>query len=301
MKKKLHSESVLTDRRDDWWHDDFLALMAERLDLSGHSSALDVGCGHGHWGRRLLPLLSPSAKLSGVDQEPKWIEQAVERAERLGISQRCDYRVGDALKLPYPDRSFTLVTCQTLLMHVAEPEAALREMLRVLTPGGRLLLGEPSNVASQFAADSVNRALTPGQVADIAYLLVGCSRGRASLGRGDDCIADVLPALLQRLGVNDIAAFLNDRSNVALPPYQPPVLALLKEEIGYVERGFWLWNRDDARLLFEAGTSEGSKFDAVYESFMRYTEIFKQQLDAGTLVRIGASFHFLITGTRPAA
>ncbi len=297
MKKNLHSEAVLSDRRDHWWHDDFLELLSKRLGLREQVTVLDIGCGHGHWGQRLLPLLSPSARLAGVDQEPKWVEHAAARAERLGISARCDYRVGDALHLPYPDHSFTLVTCQTVLMHVAEPEVALREMLRVVQPGGRLLLAEPSNQASHFSADTVSRALTPSQVAEVAYLLVACSRGRRRLGRGDDCMGDVLPSLLRQHGVEEISVFQNDRANVALPPYEEHVYAQLEEELSYVTSGFWLWNREDARLLFEAGDGDRAKFEAVYGSFLRRTEIFKRQVEERTYASVGASFHFVITGT----
>jgi len=295
---KRHSESVLSDRRDRWWNDDFLQLIAKRLSLHEHERVLDVGCGQGHWGQRLLPLFAADARLEGVDQESSWTELATARAERLGVGGRCSYRVGRADDLPYPDGSFTLVTCQTLLMHLRDPEVGLREMLRVLNPGGRLLLAEPSNVASQFSADTVQRALSPAEIADIAHLLIACSRGRAKLGRGDDCMADTLPSLLDRLHVQSIVGFQNDRASLLRPPYDEGEVAELEEQLSYVSRKFWLWDKDDARLLFDNGAGDTRRFEDLYASFLRQTEIFAQQVRDQTYTHHGASFHFLITGVK---
>ncbi len=196
MKTQRHSEAVLTDQRDQWWNGDFLVLLADRFGLRNCHGVLDVGCGHGHWGLRILPLLHPSARLEAVDQEPDWIEKAQERAKAFGLGARCRCRVSRAEQLPFSDSAFDLVTCQTLLMHVASPPSVLAEMVRVLRPGGRLLLSEPSNLPSEFMTDTVNRALSPQQMGDLAELFFACSRGRVALERGDDSVGDVLPGLL---------------------------------------------------------------------------------------------------------
>ena len=53
---------------------------------------------------------------------------------------------GDATEIPLPSESFDVVTCQTVLMHLAQPADALREMLRILRPGGLLVCVEPNNL-----------------------------------------------------------------------------------------------------------------------------------------------------------
>ena len=298
MTKKRHSEAVLSDLRDQWWGQDYLELVAKRLQLPHRQSVLDVGCGQGHWGQRLLPLMQDGAVLEGIDQERDWVSRAQERSRSLGLAERCHYCQGDATELPYEDESFDLVTCQTLLMHLADPMAALREMLRTLKPGGTLLLAEPSNTSNQFSTDTVNRTLSPADISEIANLLLSCSRGRASLGRGDDSIGDVLPVMLSRLGLQDIRSFQNDRTSDVLPPYSEVIRAQLDEETGHAKSGFWLWNKDDARSLYEAGGGEMTRFERGYSCFLRKSTIFEEQVQAETYARTGGGHHYLIVAEK---
>lgn len=290
-----HSEHVLSERRDAWWNQDYLELVATRLSLDKYQRVLDVGCGHGHWGQRLLPLLGADATLVGVDQERDWIELARGRSRARGLEARSDYQQADAAKLPFADGSFDLVTCQTLLMHVASSTDVLNEMRRVLASGGRLLLAEPSNLPNQFSTDTVQRALPPEDLSAVFYLFVCCSRGRAARGRGDDSIADVLPQQLADLGLHDVQVFQNECAHHVLPPYTDAMAAQLAEEVGYAERGFWLWDRDDAYQLYTAGGGAADRFEAAYAAFLRRSATFRAQVEASTYARTGGGHHYLIT------
>jgi ubiquinone/menaquinone biosynthesis C-methylase UbiE len=76
--------------------------------------------------------------VSGVDLSPAMLEFARRRAADLG--RAIDLRVGDAERLPYDDASFDTVVCALGLCAIPDARAAIREMRRVLVPGGRLLL-----------------------------------------------------------------------------------------------------------------------------------------------------------------
>ena len=132
------------DWRDSWWCDDFLAMMGKKWNLDAIQSVLDVGCGVGHWGQRLMRHLNTSTHLYGVDAEETWIEGAQKRALKLKLEKQTIYLVSHAETLPFEENSMDMVTCQTLLIHVADMKKVIQEMGRVLKPGGLFLFAEPN-------------------------------------------------------------------------------------------------------------------------------------------------------------
>jgi len=77
-----------------------------------------------------------NVRVTGIDREPNWVEHASKRAAARGLDGRFSFRQGEAERLPFPDDSFDLTTCQTVLIHLSDPGAAIAEMLRVTKPGG---------------------------------------------------------------------------------------------------------------------------------------------------------------------
>ncbi len=298
MSKAPHSAPILNDLRDRWWSVDYLQLIVSRLDLQQCTSIADIGCGHGHWGQLLLQLLGKDASLCGVDQEAEWVTRAQERSKELGLDARCRYLQGSAEALPLADASCDLVTCQTLLMHVADPSEVLREMIRVLRPGGRLVLLEPNNVAHQLVANSVNRALTAQQLAGVFALLATCSRGRAALGRGDDCIGDRLPSLLGELELENIQVFQNERAQYIAAPYSDEDAEGLQASQDLAKQKFWLWDKEDAAALYQAGGGEAADFEEHYAAFEAQSAIFAEQVANETYASNNASLHYIISATR---
>jgi len=96
--------------------------------------------------------------------------------------------------LPFEDETFDLVTCQTLLIHVADPAAVIAEMRRVVAPGGMVLLSEPNNLAGRLVADSttVDKRL-PEAVERIEFALI-CERGKTAVGEATVRSAICCPA-----------------------------------------------------------------------------------------------------------
>lgn len=95
---------------------------------------LDLGCGTGEM-LRLLREEHPEMMLYGLDLSPEMIRMA----ERKHI-MHVDLRVGDAEFLPYADQSFDVVLCMQSFHHYPNPKEVLKEVHRVLRPGGRFLL-----------------------------------------------------------------------------------------------------------------------------------------------------------------
>lgn len=97
---------------------------------------LEVGIGTG----LNLPHYAAGVDLVGLDPEPSMLAVAQERAAELGQAVRLVE--GDAMGLPFEDASFDTVLCTFVLCGVPDDRTALGEMLRVLRPGGRLLLAD---------------------------------------------------------------------------------------------------------------------------------------------------------------
>ncbi|MGE3919006.1 MAG: class I SAM-dependent methyltransferase [Hyphomicrobiaceae bacterium] len=143
-------------------------------DLRGRA-VLDVGCGDGTL--TLAFARAGAAPVAGCDIDPRMIFHAVGRATQQ--QQAVHYAVADALRLPFADCSFDLVTVVAVLAFVADAEGAVREMARVLRPGGRLIIGELGRWSPWAARRRVREWLgsmtwraatfrTAGQVRDLA-------------------------------------------------------------------------------------------------------------------------------------
>jgi demethylmenaquinone methyltransferase/2-methoxy-6-polyprenyl-1,4-benzoquinol methylase len=110
-------------------------LTAASAELQEDGRALDVACGSGKLSLALRRR-APAALVVGLDFSAGMLEQASARAPGPR------YVRGDALRLPFADGSFDAATIAFGLRNLADPELGLREMARVLKPGGRALVLE---------------------------------------------------------------------------------------------------------------------------------------------------------------
>ena len=102
---------------------------------------LDCGCGPGTITMELAKAVAPG-EVIGIDLEASQIDIALQHARELGITN-LKFEVADLLKLPYPDESFDAVFIHAVLVHLAAPIVALREIYRVLRSGGLTAVRDP--------------------------------------------------------------------------------------------------------------------------------------------------------------
>jgi ubiquinone/menaquinone biosynthesis C-methylase UbiE len=111
----------------------FATQLVSRLGPHQGDSAIDVACGTGICARLVRERLGPDAPIVGVDVAPAML--AVART----VDRTIDWREGNAISLPVgPTERFSMLTCHQGLQFMADKPAAIREMRRVLAPGGRV-------------------------------------------------------------------------------------------------------------------------------------------------------------------
>lgn len=116
-------------------------------------SLLDVGCGTGTL-TRLFAELEPELHIVGLDADPAQIKQAQKKLTTFG--NQISLQQGYAQSLPQESQTFDLVVSSLFFHHLTTDQKrdALGEILRVLKPGGRLLIadwGKPSSIAQRLA------------------------------------------------------------------------------------------------------------------------------------------------------
>jgi SAM-dependent methyltransferase len=157
-------------------------FLGPRLALL-EGDVLDVGCGE----MPFRGLLGPRARYIGID---------VPAASDFGMTQNPDVLPFDGVTIPFSDARFAHVLCTEVLEHARAPEALVGEMMRVLKPGGTLVLTVPFAARVHHAPHDYHRFTRYG----VAQLLAGFADVRVE-ERGDELavIANKLIVLTRRL------------------------------------------------------------------------------------------------------
>jgi SAM-dependent methyltransferase len=121
---------------------------------------LDVATGPGTVALKAAALVGAQGRVVATDLTPEWAEVVAERAAEAGL-RNVEFRAMGAEALDLPDDSFDVAYCQFGLMFVPDPVQALREMRRVLVPGGRLGVVVWSTAEKVPHFSFVNRFLAP--------------------------------------------------------------------------------------------------------------------------------------------
>lgn len=137
-----------------------IEALAERVRTfvqpRGDERALDVGAGAGAFAIALAPLVR---EVMATDIVPELLEEARRRApENMTVLE------ADATALPFPDNSFDLVATLRTFHHMARPELAIAEMVRVTTPGGTVVVIDqlaPTDSLAGIELDRFERSRDP--------------------------------------------------------------------------------------------------------------------------------------------
>lgn len=115
------------------------ALMEELSPKEG-MKILDVGSGTGDTVLEIAKKVGSTGKVVGVDFTPEGVVEANKKAYECGLSQVAEFRLADAENLPFEDGTFDAVISECVVCLIPDKQRALNEKVRVLKPGGRVIM-----------------------------------------------------------------------------------------------------------------------------------------------------------------
>lgn len=193
------------------------------LRLDSGQRVLEVGCGTGVFLPLLAAAVGPHGHVDAVDHASQFVAAAQERVTSAGLAASVAVQQGDAYHLPFPDGLFDAVHCERVLIHLDDPTAALREMRRVVRPGGWIVAAEPHHLGTHIDSEDheamelfLHRYLTRG----IRQPRMGLELNRRMYDAG----------LVER-AVEPYMAFISSFTDVAAQGFDPTatIEALVRE------------------------------------------------------------------------
>lgn len=216
----------------------FAAILIEHANPQPGERVLDVACGTGVVARGAAPRVGAAGVVAAVDLNPAML--TVARSLPAPEGALIDWREGSALALPLPDGGFDLVFCQAGLQFFPDRPAALREMRRMLRPGGRAVISVwrslEHNPASQLIWGTIARHLNTTTSA-IAPAF--------SLGEEGE-----LRSLLESAGFADVTVIA--RSYTVREPRSPQLIARILASVAGVAPVYAAMQAEERAALAEA-------------------------------------------------
>jgi SAM-dependent methyltransferase len=133
--------------------EDALRLLVEFSGATPSDTVLDVACGPGLVVAAFARVVRHA---TGIDLTPAMIDKAREHAAACALTN-VDWRIGNVLPLPFADRSFSLVVSRFAFHHFPDPAAVMREMVRVCTRPGRVVVADMAASDDPARAAALNR------------------------------------------------------------------------------------------------------------------------------------------------
>jgi len=157
-------------------NEESVRLLIDMAQVGPEDAVLDVACGPG---LVACPLAEVARHVTGLDLTPAMIEQAQVKQRSKGLTN-LTWLVGDAVLLPFPDASFSVVVTRYSFHHFLDPRGVLAEMVRVCRPGGRVAVMDvfTSGPEQAEAYNRVEKLRDPSHVRALSLEeLTGLCRG----------------------------------------------------------------------------------------------------------------------------
>ncbi|QHT60204.1 class I SAM-dependent methyltransferase [Paenibacillus lycopersici] len=250
-----------------YYNDDYIRFLVERVwQIDKPVAIMDFGCGFGHMGARLLPLLPEGSSYAGMDMGSGLIEHAQALFE--GSPYKTSFTVGDVLQATF-EREYDIAICHAVFLHMTDPEALLRKMAGCVRSGGKVIAFEPHWIGN--AANYYYDGIEQSDVTPLGLLQELYERDYRRTKK-DGNIGLKLPHYFSCLGLRDVQCRVSDKVNVHDPNADEATRARLFEAMRFgdpgerepfvgqlIERGM---SAQDAERLYEAEKRLAQRFTA---------------------------------------
>lgn len=137
--------SIISFQQHRLWRRDVM----KRMNVQPGDTALDVCCGTGDWTMALAEAVSSNGKVTGLDFSENMLSVGIKK-KLAGRVRQVEFQHGNAMALPFEDNQFDFVTIGFGLRNVPDYQQVLREMYRVVKPGGKVVCLETSQPTNPF-------------------------------------------------------------------------------------------------------------------------------------------------------
>jgi demethylmenaquinone methyltransferase/2-methoxy-6-polyprenyl-1,4-benzoquinol methylase len=187
------------------------SFLVSRIEAGPGDTVLDVACGTGAVALELAR--RHGCRVVGIDQSPEMLAEAQRRVEAAGLGGRVELREGRAEDLPFDDEAFDGLTFTYLLRYVDDPAAAMRELARVVRPGGKIAMLEfsvPSRPLPRLAWETYVRLGLPaaGRIVSPGWAEVGGFLGPSIRSFWQEFPLERLRGIWEGAGIGEVDARL---------------------------------------------------------------------------------------------
>jgi demethylmenaquinone methyltransferase / 2-methoxy-6-polyprenyl-1,4-benzoquinol methylase len=187
------------------------SFLVSRIEAGPGDTVLDVACGTGAVALELAR--RHGCRVVGIDQSPEMLAEAQPRVEAAGLGGRVELREGRAEDLPFDDEVFDGLTFTYLLRYVDDPAAAMRELARVVRPGGKIAMLEfsvPSRPLPRLAWETYVRLGLPaaGRIVSAGWAEVGGFLGPSIRSFWQEFPLERLRGIWEGAGIGEVDARL---------------------------------------------------------------------------------------------
>lgn len=191
---------------------DYLQFLIEKVwKITKKVDVIDFGCGYGYLGLVLMSLLPNGSSYTGVDISEKLINKGKEIFKKLPFNHK--FILSSANNVPEKDDTFDIAICNSVLMHIPEPDAVLAEMKRITKNDGMIITCESNwnTVNALLYIDGIKKS----KITDLGFLQILFERIHEKT-KTDGNIGMKMPVIMARNNIKNIQARISDSVRIIL-------------------------------------------------------------------------------------